>query len=165
MATKIIGIDPGLTGAMSVLVDGELVAVHDLPTFEVGVGVRGSATKRKKRRKIDINGLMALLKPHQDADCAWLEEVSAMPGMHVVSMFNFGKTAGMIEACVINSKIPLNFVRPNIWKKALGVPADKDSCRVRASELLPGGYPHWQRKKDHNRAESALIAHYGAQNG
>lgn len=158
---KIIGIDPGLDGAVCILEGGKVVAVHDIPTFELTVGSAYGANSKKKR-KVDVQGLFRILAGVQDVDFVICEQVWAMPKQGVSSAFTFGKTAGAIEACIALAMLPMHNVAPQVWKKELRLTNDKDDCRRRASDLFPEAYGHWERKKDHNRAESALIAHYGA---
>ena len=151
----IIGIDPGLSGALFFLdpnrpANGEAV---DLP---VHLLVRGG----KKRRELDIAGLIGILKSHQ-LDHAFLEQVSAMPGQGVSSVFAFGKTYGVILGVIAAHTIPLTLVAPAVWKRALAVPKAKDGARARASQLLPGAAAQWRLKKHDGRAEAALIAVYG----
>lgn len=76
-------------------------------------------------------------------------------------MFAFGKAYGTLRGVVAALGIPMTVVSPVTWKRALGVPAAKDGARARASQLLPDAAAHWQRVKDHGRAEAALIALYG----
>lgn len=160
---KIIGIDPGLDGACAIVESGKVTDIYDIPTFEVSVGVAGSGGKRKRRRRIDSAGLIRFLQKHTDTDFVILEEVNARPGMHVVAMFTFGRTLGIIETAVMAAGIPMHYVPPHVWKKELRVTPDKDSSRMRAGDMFPEAWEWWERKKDHNRAEAALIAYYGGQ--
>jgi crossover junction endodeoxyribonuclease RuvC len=162
MASKIIGVDPGLDGAVCVLEGGKVVEVYDIPTFEITVGnSQGNGGAAKKRRKIDVQGLFRLFAKHSDADFVLIEQVWAMPKQGVSSSFTFGKTLGSIEACIALSTLPMHSVAPQVWKKELRVTNDKDGARSRAADLFPEAYDFFSRKKDHNRAEAALIAHYG----
>ena len=162
MVSKIIGVDPGLDGAVCVLIDGKVAEVHDIPTFEITVGKSYShGAASKKRRKVDVLGLFRIFAAHPDTAFVLIEQVWAMPKQGVMSAFTFGKTAGSIEACIGLSTLPMHTVSPLAWKKELRVTNDKDGARSRAIELFPEGYEWFSRKKDHNRAEAALIAHYG----
>ena len=153
---KVIGIDPGLDGAVAVMVEGKVVEVHDIPSFEITNSYTG-----KRKRKVDVLGLFRILAAHPDTEFVLLEQVWAMPKQGVSSAFTFGKTAGAIEAVVAMSTLPMHTVAPQVWKRELRVTNDKDGARSRASDLFPEGYEWFSRKKDHNRAEAALIAHYG----
>jgi crossover junction endodeoxyribonuclease RuvC len=152
----ILGIDPGLAGALAVFNadDGGLV-VHDAPTLRIKPG--------SNRRELDLAALASMID--QDASHithAFLERAGAMPGQGVSSMFSLGQTYGMIRGLLAANFIPLTIVGARTWKAALSVPAAKDGARARASQLLPRHAGLWTRKKDHGRAESALIALYGA---
>lgn len=153
----IVGIDPGLSGAI-VEFDGDEQAVFsstNMPTLELKRG-------GKTRREINIAVLVALLKSSASAH-VFIEQVGAMPGQGVSSMFAFGKSYGIVLGVVAALGHPYTTVPAMRWKKTLGVPAAKDGARARASQLLPGSADHWPLKKDEGRAEAALIALYGWQ--
>ena len=152
----IAGIDPGLTGAVC-LVDPSnptTCRVYDLP---IHVLTRSG----KKKRELDIAGLIGILTSHR-LDHVFLEQVGAMPGQGVSSVFAFGKTYGVILGVIAAHTIPLTLVAPAVWKRALAVPKAKDGARARASQLLPGAAAQWRLKKHDGRAEAALLALYGA---
>lgn len=154
----ILGVDPGLDGAIAVLDGSRVVEVYDIPTFDVTVGGKAGET-RKKRRRLDTRSLYDWLAAQAaGVSGAVLEEVHASPQMGVSSAFTFGRTVGEISACIRCAGIPLDFVAPQKWKRDLRVGADKDEARMRATDLMPDAAGQWARKKDHNRAEAALIA-------
>jgi hypothetical protein len=146
----VAGIDPGLSGALA-LFNGEALHVFDVPTVE-----------SKGKRKINEPEFARFVDSWapQIAHC-FIEQVGAMPKQGIVSAFNFGVTYGQMRMAVMANFIPLTPVVPRVWKKALGVPADKDGARARASELLPQWADHWPLKKHDGRAEAALLALYG----
>jgi crossover junction endodeoxyribonuclease RuvC len=152
----IAGIDPGLAGALFFLdpsnpANGEAI---DLPVHML---IRGA----KKKRELDIAGLIGILATRSITH-AFVEQVGAMPGQGVSSVFAFGKTFGAILGVVASRSIPLSLVPPVRWKRALHVPKAKDAARARASQLLPQAAEQWRLKKHDGRAEAALIALYGA---
>jgi len=149
----LIGIDPGASGAIAKLINGKLAGVWDMPVLEV----RG-------KRRTDANALASIVR-EISADHAYIEEVGAMPGQGVTSMFSFGRSAGIIEGVLAALLVPVTPVRPAQWKMALRVPAGKDGARARATQLLPEAAQHWQRKKDDGRAEAAMIALWGHKQG
>jgi crossover junction endodeoxyribonuclease RuvC len=151
----IVGIDPGLSGAIAVIGVAGRMDVYDIPTFDL---VRNG----KKKREVDIYAL-ARLPCWDNIDYAWLEQVGAMPGQGVSSVFSFGQTYGIIKGILAARQVPFDTVTPRVWKAALHVPAAKDGARARASQLMPGAADRWARAKDDGRAEAALIAYYGAQ--
>ncbi len=150
----ILGIDPGLSGALAFM-DNELL-IYDIPTFEI-------ARNGKNKRQIDLQKLMAVLnyKLHWPIEKAYLESVNAMPGQGVSSMFQMGRGYGQIEMALAACNIPVTYITPQVWKKALQVPKDKDGARQRASQLMPQWAHNWDLKKHDGRAEAALIALYG----
>jgi crossover junction endodeoxyribonuclease RuvC len=151
----IVGIDPGLSGALFFLDPSRLSAGEavDLP---IHVLTRGG----KKKRELDIVGLIGILTAHQ-VDHAFVERVGAMPGQGVSSTFALGKCCGVILGVIAAHTIPLTLVAPAVWKRALGVPKAKDGARARASQLLPEAAAQWRLQKHDGRAEAALIALYG----
>ena len=152
----IAGIDPGLSGALFFLDPNHLSAGEavDLP---VHLLMRGG----KKKREVDVSGLIEILAGRR-LEHAFLEQVSAMPGQGVSSVFAFGKAYGVILGAIAAHSIPLTLVAPIVWKRALAVPKAKDGARARASQLLPDAAHQWPRVHHHSRAEAALLALYGA---
>jgi len=152
----IVGIDPGLSGALFFLDPNHLSAGEavDLP---VHLLMRGG----KKKREVDVSGLIEILAGRR-LEHAFLEQVSAMPGQGVSSVFAFGKAYGVILGAIAAHSIPLTLVAPIVWKRALAVPKAKDGARARASQLLPDAAHQWPRVHHHSRAEAALLALYGA---
>lgn len=152
----IAGIDPGLTGAFAVYdtEKGRITAVWDIPTLEVK---RGKTCKRQ----LNLHSLNDLFLFHIPRT-VFCEDVGGMPGQSAPAAFNFGKSVGILEALFCSYSVSVTRVPPAKWKKALQVSSEKDSARARASQLIPDSSHWWTRKKDHNRAEAALIAYYGA---
>ena len=151
----IVGCDPGLSGAVCVLDDNELMAFR-MPIFTYE-GAQG-----KSKRKIDTIALKNILQDEKKNNPhVYIERVHAMPGQGVSSMFSMGFGCGIIEAAVMCCGLPLTYVTPQKWKKDLQVPADKDGARLRASQLMPQYAHNWSLKKDHGIAEAALIALWG----
>lgn len=152
----VLGVDPGLSGALA-LYDvrvNSVENVRDMPTIEAGTG---------SKRIVDEATLAAWVDAYaKHIRHAYVEKVGAMPGQGVTSMFSFGTSYGIVRGIIAANMIPMTFVTPQRWKKALGVPAAKDGARARASQLLPVSSGLWSRVKDDGRAEAALIALYGA---
>lgn len=153
----IVGIDPGLSGALVFFNSSEIVVAHDMPTFEL-------VRNRKKRREIDINTLHSVLTSEK-FEHAFIEQVHSMPQMSAPTVFAFGKSYGIVLGVLAALQIPVTAIDPRVWKKALQVPAAKDGARARASQLLPGAAHFWPLVKHDGRAEAALIALYGMKNG
>lgn len=152
----VLGVDPGLRGALAFLHREGRLLVCDVPTFQV---VRG----KKKKLEVDQHGLQEILsKFGSGVTIAYVEVASAMPKQGATSMFAFGFVYGSLRQAIVSNGIALTHVTPQVWTKALAVRKGKDASRLRASELMPKYAELWSRAKDHGRAEAALIAYYGA---
>jgi crossover junction endodeoxyribonuclease RuvC len=156
----IIGIDPGLSGAIAVvdLDSNTLVDMIDMPLFEKPTESRVSGVFRY----IDIQGLSSMIDtyaPH--TSIAVLEEPGAMPGQGLGSTFRFGHICGQLHGLMAGHYIPTVPVKPGVWKGALGLTSDKDTSRVFASQLFPDYGYLWAKKKHNDRAEAALLTVYG----
>lgn len=150
----ILGIDPGLNGAIAwVSDDGHLIGVADMPTVEV-VG----------KKKVSPQMLVAMLEDYDDVKMVAIEDVHALPGQGVTSMFNFGYSAGILAGVCAGLRMPMSFYRPAVWKRAAGVPADKGAARQMAQRFWPG-CRDFDRAKDDGRAEAALLARWVAMKG
>jgi len=152
----IIGIDPGLTGAIAFIGRFGYV-VEDLPTIANGKG------NAKVKRQIDAGELANIIKLHDNdekIERVYLERVSAMPKQGASSVFSLGDTYGAIRAVIATLQLPLELITPQTWKRMYRLKSDKELCRAKAIELFPKC--DLSLKKDHNRAEALLIANYGA---
>ena len=147
----IIGIDPGISGAIAFMHDGKVTRVIDMPTTRKTTG---------KGLQIDAYELASLLSGYNIM--VIVEAVSAMPNQGVSSMFSFGKSAGIIEGVLAANRLQYSFVRPQQWKKMFGLSGkDKDASRKLCIRDHPEIAHRLQRKKDHGRAEAILIAKFG----
>lgn len=152
----IVGIDPGASGAIAFFdPKSGVLSVHDMPVMEI-------ERSGKTKREINPTLLSNILHDDFGINVVWLEKVGAMPGQGVSSMFQFGRGVGMIEGVVAAEGLPLNYVTPQAWQKAVGVRGGKDGSRLRAMELFPKYSDLFRLKKWDGRAEAALIAWYGA---
>jgi crossover junction endodeoxyribonuclease RuvC len=153
MAALVLGIDPGVLGAL-VLLDryGESYVTHlEMPIIKVGT-----------TRRVNGAPIAALLRDFPSISHAYVEKVGAMPGQGVASMFNFGHAAGLVEGVVTGAGIPLTLVTPNAWKKAAGlIGKDKDAARSRAIQLYPGLRSLDIKARGQALADAILIARYG----
>jgi len=150
----ILGIDPGLNGAIAwVSDDGHLIGVADMPTVEVA-----------GKKKVSPQMLVAMLEDYDDVKMVAIEDVHALPGQGVTSMFSFGYSAGILAGVCAGLRMPMSFYRPATWKRAAGVPADKGAARQMAQRFWPG-CRDFDRVKDDGRAEAALLARLVATKG
>ena len=157
----IIGIDPGITGAICFFEDGELKDVIDMPTM-----ASGNKNKQQVNGSQIFNEISLRAKKHKTENInVIVEQVSAMPGQGVTSMFNFGQSFGIIKGVCAAMQLPIYFVRPAKWKKYFDlINSQKDSSRVRAIEMFPKFSSVLSRKKDSNKADAILIANYHINN-
>lgn len=152
----VVGIDPGLSGAIAILpcVRPPEPIVHDMPVF-------GYSPGGFVKTAVDLAALRALLAPYGVIGDvrAVLERVSAFPGQGVGSMFSLGMSFWGVAGVLAGLRIPMTLVEPKAWKGHYGLDKDKQ----RSIELARKMFPNIQltRKKDHNRAEALLIARYG----
>lgn len=151
----IIGVDPGAGGAVAILErSGALVQVFDMPVVEVTV-----AGKAKRRMSPEM--LASELRLYNVADTvAVVEQVNAMPGQGVSSMFSFGQAYGVVLGVLAGLSIPATTVTPASWKKALKLNSGKDAARAKAAQLWPSHAGEFKRVRDDGRAEAALLAYY-----
>ena len=153
--SRVIGIDCGLSGAIAVLDDGKLVSVHDMPTLTI-------ESNKKAKRQVSAPMLAAEIAWMQ-ADHAYVEKPASRPGQSVVAMFGFGRSLGVVEGVLAALNIPVTYVAPATWTKAIGKPVGKDGSRHRAMELFPEHQDLFKLKKFDGRAEASLIATWGIQ--
>ncbi len=159
----ILGIDPGLSGALALLTPTTL-EVFDVPSFKAKTRGR-EMNGPEVARWLDSQGCEASGLDEGEnrsmIDHAFIESVAAMSRQGVASMFKFGYTAGRLRGIVEAHFIPVTLVSSQKWKRDLGVPREKDAARARASELFPSHSDLFVRVKDDGRAEAALIAEWG----
>lgn len=153
----IIGIDPGVTGAIASYNTGDhYLLVRDIPAI---------AKDAKGRRQVDVHALTEMIEAWPDNAHVFMEQSQPMPRQGSVSTFNYGVTYGILYATILAYSYALTLVRPNEWKKGVRglTGGGKEASLRRAGELFPErSRYYWSRKCDHNRAEAALIAYYGA---
>ena len=153
----IIGIDPGISGSICFFKDGKIVDVIEMPTMTEG-----------KKNKKQVNGAQIyneIFKRIESIDRhnirVVIEQVSAMPGQGVTSMFNFGQSFGILKGICSAMQLPMYFVRPAKWKKYFNlIKTEKDASRTKAIEIFPYISPQLSRKKDANKADAILIASF-----
>lgn len=159
----VIGIDPGLTGAVAVMDHNGTRAVFDLPTMPVP----GAGPKALVKNKIDGRALCQLLLQHCPAaegkPRVFLEKVNTMGGANnaVQTQGSLMRSLGAIESVIECLNYPMEQVAPQSWKKQFGIGSDKAKALETARKLHPEAAADLKRVRDHNRAEAVLLAHYG----
>ena len=152
---KIIGIDPGLSGAIAILEDNKVLNIFDMPVMAEG---------KKNKRQLNSAQLVNIIRGntvHEDEVVVIVEQVNAMPGQGVTSMFNFGQTFGAIKGVCAALNLPIFFVRPSKWKKYFElINASKDSSRTKVIEMYPSLSNQLSKKKDVNKSDAILIARF-----
>lgn len=153
MNRAILGIDPGLSGALALYdPDEESLEIFDIPTLQM-----------KTKRVLDEYALARIIDNWSARiGSVWLEQVGVRPGEGAVGAFTFGRGYGALRGICAANFLTIHDVTPQVWKAALRVKGDKDESRQRASALLPRQAHQWPLKKHDGRAEAALIAIHGA---
>jgi crossover junction endodeoxyribonuclease RuvC len=153
----IIGIDPGISGAICFFDEGKVKEILDMPVMAEG-----------KKNKKQINGpqiyneISSRISKFQKKDIiVVIEQVSAMPGQGVTSMFNFGQSFGVLKGICSAMQLSMYFVRPAKWKKYYGlIKTEKDASRTKVIEIFPYISSQLSRKKDSNKADAVLISSF-----
>ena len=152
----IIGIDPGISGSICFFEDGKIVDVVVMPTM-----TEGKKNKRQVNGSQIYNEILKRIKTEKKNVRVIIEQVSAMPGQGVTSMFNFGQSFGILKGICSAMQLPMYFVRPAKWKKYFGlINSEKDASRTRAIEMFPHFSSQLSKKKDSNKADAILIANF-----
>ena len=153
----IIGIDPGISGSICFLEDGRILDVLEMPTM-----AEGKKNKKQVNGSQIYNEILNKINKIQKQDVrVVIEQVSAMPGQGVTSMFNFGQSFGILKGICSAMQLSVYFVRPAKWKKYFNlINSEKDASRTRVIEIFPYYSSHLSRKKDSNKADAILIASY-----
>jgi len=152
---KIIGIDPGLSGAMAILENKKVLKIFDMPVMSEG---------KKNKRQLNSAQLVNIVRENinnNEEIAVVVEQVNAMPGQGVTSMFNFGQTFGAIKGVCAALSLPIYFVRPSKWKKHFElINSSKDASRTKVIEMYPYLSNQLSKKKDVNKSDAILIARF-----
>jgi crossover junction endodeoxyribonuclease RuvC len=153
-----LGVDPGITGGLAIVkllqTGPRLIDACDIPTVGTGAKQRLDA--------IALQELLLRYGPH----VAFIERAGAMPKQGIASAFRYGRAVGVIEAVIAVNNIPTELIEPSVWKRALHLPGkDKEAARLMAMQLFPDKHHLLARRKDHGRAEAALITLVGLRRG
>jgi crossover junction endodeoxyribonuclease RuvC len=153
----IIGIDPGISGSICFFQDGKIIDVVEMPTM-----TEGKKNKKQVNGSQIFNEISEKIKKLDKKEIkVVIEQVSAMPGQGVTSMFNFGQSFGILKGICSAMQLPMYFVRPAKWKKYFNlINSEKDASRTRAIEIFPYFSNQLSKKKDSNKADAILIASF-----
>ena len=147
---RIIGIDPGASGAIVLLVNNEPIEWTEMPVMQVGSTTRVNAAA------------LADFIAACEADHIYIESVHSMPKQGVASSFNFGHNVGTVMGVLGALGYPHTLVTPQAWKKAAGlIGTDKDAARARAIQMWPNWRDLDKKAKGQALADAALIARHG----
>ena len=140
----IIGIDPGISGSICFLEDGIIKDVIEMPTM-----IEGKKNKKQVNGSQIFNEISFRIKLNEKKNIkVVVEQVSAMPGQGVTSMFNFGQSFGILKGICSAMQLPIYFVRPAKWKKYFNlINSEKDASRTRAIEIFPYFSSNLSKKK------------------
>lgn len=154
---RILGIDPGLSGALVVLDTSVIVAVIDAPTLTM---VKAHRTRRELHADAMVQAVGAWAT---DARFAIIEQAETRPHQSITSALTTGLGIGLWEGILAAHRLPRERVRARVWKAAMGIPGGpegKNQARKRASELFPAVADKFSRVQDHGRAEAALLCEW-----
>ncbi len=153
----IIGIDPGISGSICFFEDGKITDVIEMPTM-----TEGKKNKKQVNGSQIYNEILKRTNKFQKKDIRVIvEQVSAMPGQGVTSMFNFGQSFGILKGICSAMQLPIYFVRPAKWKKYFNlIKTEKDASRTKVIEIFPYISSKLSKKKDSNKADAILIASF-----
>ena len=153
----IIGIDPGISGSICFFEKGKILDVIEMPIM-----TDGKKNKKQVNGSQIFNEIQKRINKSENEDVrVVIEQVSAMPGQGVTSMFNFGQSFGILKGISSAMQLPMHFVRPAKWKKYFNlINSEKDASRTRAIEIFPYFSSQLSKKKDSNKADAILIAYF-----
>ena len=153
----IIAIDPGISGSLCFFDDGKIIDLIEMPSM-----AEGKKNKRQVNGAQVYNEISSRIKNYEKKDIkVVIEQVSAMPGQGVTSMFNFGQSFGILKGICSAMHLPVYYVRPAKWKKYFNlINSEKDASRTRAIEIFPYFSGQLSKKKDNNKADAILIASF-----
>ena len=153
----IIAIDPGISGSLCFFEEGKIIDIIEMPNM-----ASGKKNKRQVNGAQIYNEISLRIKNFQKNDIkVVIEQVSAMPGQGVTSMFNFGQSFGVLKGICSAMQLPMYFVRPAKWKKYFNlINSKKDASRTKAIEIFPYISAQLSKKKDSNKADAILLASF-----
>ena len=153
----IIGIDPGISGSICFFEDGKITDLVEMPSM-----AEGKKNKKQVNAAQIYNEIHSRIKNFEKKNIkVVIEQVSAMPGQGVTSMFNFGQSFGVLKGICSAMQLSMYFVRPAKWKKYFGlIKTEKDASRTKVIEIFPYISAQLSKKKDSNKADAVLIASF-----
>ena len=153
----VISIDPGISGSICFFKGGKIVDIIEMPNM-----AEGKKNKRQVNGAQIYNEISSRIKNFNKEDIkVVIEQVSAMPGQGVTSMFNFGQSFGVLKGICSAMQLPMYFVRPAKWKKYFNlINSEKDASRTKAIEIFPYISSQLSKKKDGNKADAILLASF-----
>ena len=153
----IIGIDPGISGSICFFEDGKITDIVEMPNM-----ADGKKNKRQVNGAQIYNEISSRIKNFNKEDIkVVIEQVSAMPGQGVTSMFNFGQSFGVLKGICSAMQLSTYFIRPAKWKKYFNlINSEKDASRTKAIQIFPYISSKLSKKKDANKADAILLASF-----
>jgi len=151
---KVIGIDPGIAGALVAVDHGQIIAWLDMPTITTTVN-------GKPKRVLDGYQIAWWLTEMGQVEKVVVEKVQGVQGSGATSAFSFGQGVGIIHGILIALQRPWSTVTPQVWTKHYAVGSDKGLHRQAAQRCFPDHAELFMRVKDDGRADAALLALWG----
>ena len=153
----IIAIDPGITGSICFFEDGKIINLIEMPNM-----TDGKKNKKQVNGSQIYNEISSRIKNIEKKNIkVVIEQVSAMPGQGVTSMFNFGQSFGVLKGICSAMQLSTYFIRPAKWKKYFNlINSEKDASRTKAIQIFPYISSELSKKKDANKADAILLASF-----
>ena len=149
---RVVGVDPGLTGAIAAW-DGKTLEIWDVPSMKA----------KGHGNEVNVPALVKMVRDvhYKGIDAVFIEKDGGRPNQSEFSGRKAGKTWGLLTGTLAMCCANVFWPTPGQWKKVMKLTKDKDYSITKAVETFPDHADFFLRKKDHNRAEAALLAYYG----
>lgn len=171
MSSWMMGIDPGLTGAIALVSTDFDLKLWDMPTLTVTRGKISRGKNKGKPRHVQIVDEDKLYEIMEEAvgdyevEDGVIEAVTSNSKDGVASAFSFGRVYGTCRMAMTSIGITYIDPTPAQWKPAMGVAADKDTSLFKAVDLFGDDYKlDWMGPRGgflYDRCEAALLGVYG----
>jgi len=155
----ILGVDPGVTGAMALLQDGHILAVWDHSTW-CNAHKPYLALRDFLRSEVYVPNIVVIEQQHARAT----RDAHGRVVQGIASTWNYAQHYGIVLGCLSLFDVPIHEVDPGVWKGNMHLSGGKKNKKESlefARKLWPDRLSFFKRVQDHGRAEAALLAFYG----
>ncbi|WP_250518616.1 hypothetical protein [Caballeronia sp. ATUFL_M1_KS5A] len=159
----IVGIDPGVKGALAFLGADGALKVHDMP-------IRQAMRTGKVKNEVDPVGLQKLVRSGVPADQTALvvmEDLNTFAGGSVQTMGSLEATKAVIRTVMELNRLDVAFISPRVWQSFFGIKRTQSSDTKEQSLKIARelyGRDHCPLQKHDGRADAILIARYAQRN-